>query len=437
MKPTTRLWLYWLAVHVVFGAIGLVWLQEQPLKLICWEGGLVISLLIGRTLTQRVLQPLELLTHAVETLKGGSFSQRLRPTRLPPPLDEWLRWHNQWVEQLQQEQVRLQEQYWFVEQTLNVSPLGTLIFDFDNKIVTCNPSAQHWLHLKSPEAWRGKTLADLSGSLSDCLQRLKPGHSEVVTVSGRHRIKCQHLQFVDRGFSRSFMILEELTEELRKSEKAAYETLIRTLSHEVNNSLGSINSLLQSCLGYASQLESDDQKDFQTALQVSIQRADHLNAFMQRYAEVVRLPPPHRSPCDVQPLLTDLVRLFQPQTTRHQIQWQWHVEDAFPTLLMDRNQMEQVFLNLLKNAIEAVPQQGFIALHLTHTQRTPTVIVEDSGPGIDETLLNQMFTPFFTTKPEGTGIGLTLVQEILMQHGFEFGVDSQPGGPTRFMIYFK
>jgi hypothetical protein len=106
-------------------------------------------------------------------------------------------------------------------------------------------------------------------------------------------------RFLDRGFHRHFVLMEELTEELRQSEKAAYEKLIRLMSHEVNNSVASANSLLHSCLNYKDQLEVEDREDYEVALAVVISRTEQLNAFMKSFADVVRLLKPqfNRATC--------------------------------------------------------------------------------------------------------------------------------------------
>ena len=123
-------------------------------------------------------------------------------------------------------------------------------------------------------------------------RRERPRHRR----AGGRRVRVQRGTFLDRGFSRSFFLLEELTEELRQSEKAAYEKLIRMMSHEVNNSVGASSSLLQSSLSYSAQLSRGDRADFERALQIAIDRMGQLNLFMRSFADVVRLPAPARQP---------------------------------------------------------------------------------------------------------------------------------------------
>jgi signal transduction histidine kinase len=103
---------------------------------------------------------------------------------------------------------------------------------------------------------------------------------------------------------------------------------------------------------------------------------------------------------------------------------------------MDENQMEQVFVNILKNAVEAIGEKGRITVRLGQTGDRPFAVVEDTGPGIDPEAAGNLFTPFFSTKENRQGLGLTLVQEILTRHGFAFSLESPPSEPTRFTIRF-
>ena len=250
------------------------------------------------------------------------------------------------------------------------------------------------------------------------------------------RVRCHKAQFLDRGFPRSFILMEELTEELRLSEKAAYEKVIRLLAHEVNNSTGAVNSLLHSCLNYKGQLREADRGDFENALQVAIDRIDHLSAFMRSFAEVVKLPAPHLQPVDLEALLRDIALLMRAECERRNIEWDWDIQTDLKRIPMDENQMEQAFVNILKNAVEAIGEGGRITIRLGKLQDRPFAVVEDTGTGIDPEVAESLFTPFFSTKENRRGLGLTLVQEILSRHGFAFSLESPPDEPTRFTIRF-
>jgi signal transduction histidine kinase len=299
-----------------------------------------------------------------------------------------------------------------------------------------NRAAERMLQQSAADSM-GKKLDELNSPFAQALDELKLGESQIVPLLGRRRVKCQRSQFLDRGFTRDFISMEELTEELRQAEKTAYEKVIRMMSHEVNNSVGSANSLLHSCLHYSDQLRGEDRQDFETAVNVVIGRTDQLNTFMRNFADVFRLPPPNLQPCDVRMLIEDVTVLLKAECVRRRIEIVWDEQAKLDPVPLDRSQMEQVFVNVLKNAIEAIDEDGAVTIRLGAQAGKSFVVIEDTGCGISPSVRANLFTPFFSAKGNGQGIGLTLVQEILDQHGFEFSLESAPGQPTEFTIYFS
>ncbi len=426
--------LYLGLIHLAFAASALLFLAENRAYLLAVEAFFVLSLICGIRFIQALFAPLDLIRTGTELIDESDFTCRFREVG-QPEIDRLIRVYNRMIDHLREERIRLQEQHSFLDRVLHASPSGVLTFDFDERIALVNPAAGRML--QSPaEALAGQKLSALQTPFTDALSRLQVGESRVIPLQGRRRVKCQKSQFLDRGFPRPFILMEELTEELRQSEKAAYEKLIRLMSHEVHNSLGAAGSLLHSCLTYGDQLRDEDRRDFETALRVAISRTDHLNAFMKGFAEVVRLPPPERRPCDVERLLRDIAFLMSAESQRRRIAWAWDIQEPLPPFSMDKNQMEQVFLNVLKNAVEAIGEGGGITIRMGKKGGREFVAVEDTGCGIAPEVRPNLFTPFFSTKPNGQGIGLTLVQEVLSRHGFDFSLDGGPGGPTRFTIYF-
>jgi signal transduction histidine kinase len=129
------------------------------------------------------------------------------------------------------------------------------------------------------------------------------------------------------------------------------------------------------------------------------------------------------------------VRLVQVRADPARVRWTWERE-GWPFLAeLDAAQMEHVLINVLKNAVEALPPGGgTVTVRAVSAPGGAFVEIEDSGPGISQETRPHLFTPFFTTKQNGHGIGLTMVQEILLHHGFAYSLDGPPGGPTRFRI---
>jgi nitrogen fixation/metabolism regulation signal transduction histidine kinase len=341
---------------------------------------------------------------------------------------------NRMNERLREERLQLREQHYLLEKILAASPAGIVTFDYDGRISLVNPSAERLLQAPAAELL-GKKPEETASELLNSLVGLEVGGSKVVRLQGQRRVRCQKSQFIDRGFPRSFVLIEELTEELRHSEKRGYEQVIRMMAHEVNNSSGAVSSLIRSCLNYRDQVREADREDFATALQVAAERSERLSSFMRNFSEVVKLPAPRLQLVNLVELLKGIERLLQVESQQRQITWEWEVEDELPPVRMDREQLEQVFVNILKNAMEAIGKEGRIGVRVGRVGGRPRVVIADSGCGIAPEIKEQLFTPFFSTKEQGQGIGLTLVQEVLGRHGFEFSLVSGPGGSTEFSIY--
>jgi nitrogen fixation/metabolism regulation signal transduction histidine kinase len=427
--------LYWPLIHVIFAGVMLYLLWDKRIWLLAVEIFLVISFITALRLVKSFFRPLDMVMKGIDLIKDSNFNTAFQPSG-QAEVDAIVHIYNRMLNNLQYERQRMQEKHYFLEKIIGAAPFGIITLDFDDNIALINPYAQRLLE-KSVEQLTGKPVEAVHNTISQSLGKLETGQSEVITLPSRRKIRCTKSDFYDQGFQRHFFLLEELTEELRLSEKQAYEKLIRILSHEVNNSIGAANSLLQSCLTYKEQLHSQDQEDFEMAIGVVTSRTAHLNDFMRSYVNVIRLADPKRQLCNVRYMLENIAVLFKAEFARRNIQLVWHMEeDVLPTVYMDQEQMEQVLTNVFKNALEAIGQHGTIIIRLIMQGKKLMLTIEDSGEGIPAEVKANLFTPFFSTKENGQGIGLTLIQEILTRHGFTFSLESIPGENTKFSILF-
>jgi len=426
---------YLVVVHALFGGLAvLLLLSEHRVWLLAVEVVFSVSLAVGIAIVHRMFRAIGFVGDSAQFLQDSDYTARFVPVQ-QPEIDRLINVYNRMVDHLRAERQRVQEQHFFLSRVLEVSPSGILVLDFDGRIDLVNPAAAGMLQ-QTPDALRGRVPAASGVPLLEAVSTVATGDGRVVALHGGRRVRVQHGTFMDRGFARSFYLLEELTEELRQTEKAAYEKLIRMMSHEVNNSVGASSSLLQSCLSYARQLAPDDRADFERALQIAIDRMAQLNAFMRGFADVVRLPAPARQPTDLRDMLGRIETLTAATREAQGIAWQWDEAGTLPLLPLDRVQMEQALVNIVKNAMEAAGAGGQVTIRLDFEGSRPRLVVEDSGEGIPADVREHLFTPFFTSKPGGQGIGLTMVQEILAGHRLEFSLDGPAGGPTRFTILF-
>ncbi|MDQ3014157.1 MAG: ATP-binding protein [Acidobacteriota bacterium] len=426
--------LYLIVVHLLFAGVAVYLLLQQRVWLLAVEGVFIVSLYLGLRLVRQLFNTIELINTGAQFIQDSDFTSRFSEVG-QPELDQLIVVYNHMADHLREERTRMQEQNYFLDKVLTASPSGVITLDFDRRIAMVNPAAEQMMQTAAA-ALIGKQMDELDSGFAATLGELRMGEARMISLTGRRRAKCWRSQFLDRGFTRDFFVIEELTEELRQAEKVAYEKIIRMMSHEVNNSVGSANSLLHSCLHYTDQLGAEDRHDFENALQVVIGRTDQLNTFMRNFASVFRLPPPNLQPCDVHKLVEDVALLFKAELEKRGIELRLDVQTTPDSIQLDRSQMEQVFVNVLKNAMEAIGAGGTITIRFGKQNGKQFITVEDTGCGISPSVKANLFTPFFSTKGDGQGIGLTLVQEILDGHGFEFSLENPPGQPTAFTIYF-
>src|SRR3954463_12378715 len=426
MSLRAKILLYLVLIHAILAAISFAVLRENRLWLLAVEGLFVLSIMLGGLLVRAFFVPLDLIRTGAEMIGDRDFTSQFREVG-QPEMDALIRIYNQMIGRLREERLKLQEQHYLLDRLLAASPAGIVTLDFDGRVTSLNPVAGKLLGIVPDEA-TARSLIELAPMLA----AIPVGGSEVLSLQGGRRLKVSRAEFFDRGFPRSFRLLEELTEELRASEKAAYGKLIRMMSHEINNSVGAVGSLLDSFRGYAGELGEEDREDYLQAIAVAITRLENLRAFMNGFAEVVRLPPPDRRPTDLARLVDEILLLMRPDLDRRRIRVDWQRSGPLPPVDLDRNQIEQVLVNVLKNAMESIGEDGTIAVRLDRDSLT----VRDSGPGIPEEVRALLFTPFFSTKRNGRGLGLTLVQEILSAHGFDFSLGPAEGGGAEFRVGF-
>ncbi|MEW6051742.1 MAG: ATP-binding protein [Candidatus Zixiibacteriota bacterium] len=433
---TLRRWVivYLVLIHLVVAATAVWLLRENRFWLYAIEACFLVSLAAAIALYNRIFNPPNVSALGSEFLKEQDFQSKFR-TVGHPEVDRLVHLYNSIAESLQNERIRLQEQEFFLEKLLDASPAGVLTCDFDRRIDLVNPAAERIL-TASAEQLKGHKLADIDSPLATELSNLPINQSTVVILSGRRQIKCSKSQLMDRGFPREFVMFEELTEELRRLEKASYEKLIRLMSHEVNNSIGAATSLLHSCLNYAEQIRSEDRADFEGALNIAITRTEHLNSFLKAFGDLVRLPSPQLQDSDLLTLVRDSIALHRPELERRQIRVEWRIDcDGLPVRI-DIGQMEHVLVNILKNAIEAIGHDGRIVVAAGSSPDGSYLSIENTGAGVSPEVSANLFTPFFTTKVGGQGIGLTFASEVLTQHGFRFSLTSD-SDVTQFRIMLR
>ena len=430
MTLRTQFLLFVIIIHAVLIALAAQLRTTNPLLFVASEGLLVISILLTAQLYRGFVRPFQLIAAGTAAIRAKDFSMKFVPVG-QHEMDQLIHVYNEMIDALRRERVSQHEKSFLLERLIQASPAGILILDFEGRIEGVNAAAERFLN-QPAAALLGQMPAALPGAWGPALAGLTESQPQALRLSGLQTFRAHAAHFLDRGFTRRFIMLEELTQELIKQEKQAYSQLIRMMSHEINNSIGAINSILHSFQHYAPQLTPADQPDFTHALDVSIARNTQLANFIANFARLVRLPAPSPQLTDMHALLRGICRLLQPQSDERRIVW--HLELP-PTPLMcrfDAQQLEQALLNIAKNALEAIGCDGNVWVRTT--AQPPTVVIENDGPGLTPEISAELFTPFFSTKRDGQGIGLTLVRDVLLAHGFSFRLQTEEHNRTAFRI---
>jgi two-component system, NtrC family, nitrogen regulation sensor histidine kinase NtrY len=429
MKLRSKYLLVVIMLHLVALVLSYFIFKEDKILFIASEVLILISAVISWQLYYELIEPLKTLMRGVEAIKDRDFNVKFLHTG-KYEMDQLIDVYNQMIDQLRHERIRQEEQHFFLEKLIHTSPTGIIVLDFDGKIQQVNPKAKELLLGERKDA-DAKSLDNLGSPLMQEIKSLATGSSKTVTVDGVRSFKIQKSQFHDRGFPRNFVMVEEMTAEILAAEKKAYGKVIRMMAHEVSNTVGPVNSIIQSALK-SEALFNGREENIRNALEVAADRNRNLNLFMRNFADVVRLPDPERKRINLHELVLRTGKLMEVRASEKSVRFEYKLPETPFYISADERQIEQALINILKNATEAIQDAGVVQIASDLKQ----LVITDNGKGIDEQHADQLFSPFFSTKRDGQGIGLTLVKEILLNHGFPFSLKTVAAGKTEFVIKF-
>ncbi len=427
----TKYILFTSLIHVILLLVSIPLIETNKWYFAGVELFIFISIILSVHLYKSFIRPLNLISDGIEAIKIKDFNSKFLNVG-QSEMDNLIDVYNQMIETLRLRQLSMEKQNYFLEQLINASPSGIIILDLDNKIKSLNPRAQEIIGFDIEEI-NDIVLSNINNIILREIINLEAGDSKIIKLDGLKTYKCQKSHFFDRGFPHHFIIIEELTKEIMKSEKDAYEKIIRMMSHEINNTVGAINSILNSVLEFTSDLQNDEKADYENALRIAVKRNDRLNKFMANFADIARLPEPILKTQNLHEILKSVQTLMASNADKN-IRWTLNLVDRPFNIMVDVQQIEMVFVNIIKNAIEAVENDGSIEI-ITQSRPTKKIIIRDNGSGINQEVKTKLFTPFFSTKKNGQGIGLTLTRDILVNHNLIFSLESS-NGFTEFCIEF-
>lgn len=405
-----RAWLQCLLLALpAFGLVAIL-IQQNHIRAsgaILLIGSLAVyASLVAFTLIEAMVRPTQTLSNVVSSLLEGDYSFRARGAGSGDALGELAAEINALADLLQKQRVRSLEATALLARMLEVMQAPLYAFDRQSVLRLVNDAGARMLGLPLARCY-GRTAADLH--LDTLLAA--PDQSIHTFGSSSGRWLLRKASFRQDGAPHTLLLLADVSQPLQQEEKAAWERLVRVLGHEISNSLTPIKSIAGSLRSRADQFAGEPSAlhDLRRGLGVIETRAEALHRFVRSYRALAQLPPPQYRSIQVKPLLERIVLLEQRVPVRL---------DTGPdvSLLADSDQLEQMLINLLANAADASLANGAEPVRVTWQveDRNLLITIQDRGLGIANP--QNLFVPFYTTKPNGSGVGLALAQQIAHGH---------------------
>jgi nitrogen fixation/metabolism regulation signal transduction histidine kinase len=413
-------------------AMIFLWTGDYTAKVYWTLSVVIIGFWLGFSLAvrEKVVFPLQTLSNLLAALREGDFSIRARGAIYDDALGDALLEVNSLGQTLREQRLGAMEATALLQTVMAEIDVAIFAFDKDQRLRLINRAGERLLRQPS-ERIIGRSAEDLG--LADCLGGESIRTLQISFPGGSARWEIRRSAFRERGVPHQLLVLSDLSRALREEERQAWQRLVRVIGHELNNSLAPIKSIAGSLESLVSREPppQDLKEDLQRGLSVISSRAAALGRFMDAYARLARLPQPKLHPVQLASLIRRVVEL----ETRIQVIL---VEGPDFTIRADGDQLEQLLINLIRNAVDASMETGGkVFLGWMRSAGYIEILVEDEGPGLSNT--SNLFVPFFTTKPGGSGIGLVLSRQIAEGHGGTLTLENRktaPGCEARLRLPF-
>ena len=362
---------------------------------------------LAHYLRVRVNRPMATVADMLAALREGEFSIRARDEGEGDPMALTLSEVNALERIVREQRLGAVEATHLLRRVLEEIDVVVVAFDATGRVRLANQAADR-LTGYGTGALLGKAASEVG--LEETLEGEAPRTIERVDATGSRRWQIRRSAIRLEGERLTLVVMTDLSTALRTEEREAWRRLARVLSHEINNSLAPISSIAASVRDLVEREPRPDwAEDAQRGLDIVLARSESLRRFMGAYAQLARLPPPVRGAVDVEAWIDRVVALENRLSVRVQ-------RGPSVSVNADRDQLEQALINLVANAVDAaLEERGGVLVGWAQNGGAVEILVEDEGPGIADT--ENLFVPFYTTKPHGTGVGLTLSRHIAENHG--------------------
>ncbi len=391
------------------------------------------------------------LTSFLESIRFSEFTRSFQIEKMGGSFDELNKAFNEVIEDFQKVRSEKEEHFHYLQTIVQNIDVSLIAYRKDGNVELINKAAKKLFQVTSLK--NIKDLISVSREVVDILLTIRPGENKLVKFNDGEDILQLAIYATTIKIKDKLIVLatiKDIQNVLEEQETEAWQKLIRVLTHEIMNSItpiASLSSTLENMLDAMAVSQNEDElklekgsvSEIQKALQTISKRSTGLLHFVNTYRNLTRIPKPNFKVCNIDELFRNIQKLMEEEVTASNLTFIVRADPDNIKITADEQLIEQVLINLIKNSIYALQkrQNGQIQLLAFLNKRgRATIQVIDNGPGILQDVLDKIFIPFFTTKPSGSGIGLSLSKQILRLHNGSISAYSEPDKETVFTLTF-
>lgn len=393
-----------------------------------------------------------ILNNFLESIRYSDFTRAFQVESSGSSFEKLKKSFNDVIKDFQEVRAEKEENYYYLQTVIQHIGIALIAYQKDGKVELINNATKKLFQIRSLN--NIQLLNSFSSNLVENLFNIKHGENTLIKVQEKDNLLqliIYATEFKIHNRTITLVSIKNIQQELEEKEMESWQKLIRVLTHEIMNSITPISSLSSTVTMIIKDLvealkdqgiraeEIESLEEVEGALKTIHKRTDGLLHFVNTYRNLTKIPNPNFSIFRVDHLLGNIKALFEEELKSRGIKCPIKIEPESLELSADEHLIEQVIINLIKNAIHAMPgrDNALIQLNAYMNKRGRIVIqVVDNGPGILPNVLERIFIPFFTTKPQGSGIGLSLSRQILRLHGGTINAFSEPEKETKFTLTF-
>ena len=390
------------------------------------------------------------LTEFLQHILNRDFNLRFNVDKARGTRKELYRTFNDVLQTYKDIKIEKEVQFRFLEHIVELIEVGIIVLDQSQKVVLINSSAEALVKVSSPGTW--EQVRKKNQTFTDAVDQVKGSQRVLCESKSGHKtmrlvIHVNRTSMLEEPYT--LVTFQDIGSVAEDMESGAWVRLMRILNHEIRNSITPISSLAETIMmilhhenGHPkelAQLNPQNLSDIQISIETLRQRSDNLHQFIDDYQKLTKIPAPVPMKIELQSFIEEIHSLFRTDFDTRKIKFLSEIEPDDQMLRADKNLLQQVMINLVRNGMDALENMNNPELIIRSQieKGSIRISITDNGDGIDQGILDEVFVPFYTTKPQGSGIGLSLARQVMRMHGGNIWITSRKGEGTTVYLDFQ